>query len=40
MGRADLSKAGEDLELEIEDLWNSFDDHVNVVEVIHVGCGR
>ena len=39
MRRADLSEAGKDLELEVEDLGDGFDDHVDVVEVVHVGSG-
>lgn len=40
VGWADLGEAGEDLELEVEDLGNSLDDHVDVVKIIHVGRGR
>ena len=41
MRRTDLGEAGKDLELEVEDLRDGFDDHVDVVEVVHVGgCGE
>ena len=34
---ADLGEAGEDFEFQVEDLGDGLDDHVDVVEVVHVG---
>ena len=39
MRRTDLGEGGKDTELEVEDLGDGFDDHVDVVEVVHVGGG-
>lgn len=38
--RADLGELGEDLEFEVEDLGHGLNDHVDIVEVLGLGCGR
>jgi len=39
MRGTDLSEVGKDTELEVEDLGDGFDNHVDIVEVVHVGGG-
>lgn len=40
MRRTSLCKLREDLGLEIEDLWDSLNHHVNVSQVVHLGGRR
>jgi hypothetical protein len=39
MLRADLGQLSKNLSLEVDDLRHSLDDHVDLGQVVHVGCG-